>query len=234
MKMLEPFILTPEGAMEDETLEPGVYLKLVVRDTGEGMTERSLERIFDPFYTTKKQGEGTGMGLAVVHGIVAECGGSIKVESRPGMGSIFEILLPVIEDEPDTEKSDDAPLPMGRERILFVDDEPNIVDISIHMFKTMGYEVTGVHDSREALEVFSRSPDDFDLVITDMTMPHMTGDVLGQKILALRPNIPIIICTGFSEKLTDVNIRSLGFAGIAYKPLVIKELAKLVRQALDE
>ncbi len=209
------------------------YLKIEVGDTGVGIPADSQERIFDPFYTTKKPGEGTGMGLAVVHGIVTECGGTIQVSSEVGAGSTFEILLPVIDEEPDAEEAADQPLPVGNERILFIDDEPDIVDIGIQMLETLGYRVTGVMDSNEALTRFSRSPQEFDLVVTDMTMPHMTGDLLGRKILALRPDIPIIICTGYSEKLNEVNIHSLGFAGIAYKPLIIKELAELVRKTLD-
>jgi CheY-like chemotaxis protein len=117
---------------------------------------------------------------------------------------------------------------------LFVDDEPNIVDISVHLLESLGYDITGVTDSVEAFDRFARSPEAYDLVITDMTMPTMTGDVLGQKILALRSDIPIVICTGYSEKLTEASIRSLGFAGIAYKPLIMKDLASIVRQSIDK
>ncbi len=230
---LEPHTIDAERAVGSEVLAAGEYVKLVVRDSGEGMPAPVLERIFDPFYTTKKPGEGTGMGLAVVHGIVAECGGAIVVHSEPGQGTTFEILLPVIDEEQDVHSSEDFALPMGNERILFVDDEPNIVDISVHMLESLGYDITGVTDSTEAFDLFARSPDAYDLVITDMTMPTMTGDVLGQKILALRPHIPIVICTGYSEKLTEASIRSLGFTGIAYKPLIMKDLASIVRHSLD-
>jgi CheY-like chemotaxis protein len=164
---------------------------------------------------------------------VAECGGAIVVHSEPGQGTTFEILLPVIDEEPDTDLSDDLILPVGNERVLFVDDEPNIVEISVQMLESLGYEATGLMDSTEALARFARSPEAYDLVMTDMTMPTMTGEVLGQKILSLRPDIPIIICTGYSEKLTEASIRSLGFTGIAYKPLIMKELATIVRQSLD-
>ena len=230
--LLESTTVDAETPIGGESLEAGKYIKMVVKDSGEGIPAASLTRIFDPFYTTKKPGEGTGMGLAVVHGIVTESGGFIHARSKPGAGSIFEILLPVIEEEPDAVQPDDLPLPIGNERILFVDDEPNIVDVSVQMLQTLGYRVTGVMDSREALALFSQSPDRFDLVITDMTMPHMTGDLLGQKMLTVRQDIPIIICTGYSEKLTEESIRSLGFAGIAHKPLIIRDLAKLVRQTL--
>ncbi len=233
--ILEPYTLDRAHPIGNETLEAGEYVRLVVEDTGEGIPPDSVERIFDPFYTTKKPGEGTGMGLAVVHGIVTECGGTIQVHGESGRGSTFEILLPVIDDgETDSDVADDRPLPVGHERILFVDDESYIVDIGVQILKPLGYKVTGVTDSKEALACFARSPDDYDLVITDMTMPHMTGDLLGQKMLALRPDIPIIITTGYSEKLNEPSIRSLGFAGIAYKPLIIKELATIVRQTLDK
>jgi PAS domain S-box-containing protein len=231
--ILEPHTINGEHTGDGEVLAAGEYVKLVVRDTGEGIPAAFLERIFDPFYTTKKPGEGTGMGLAVVHGIVAECGGAIVVHSEPGQGTTFEILLPVIDEEPDTDLSDDLTLPVGNERVLFVDDEPNIVEISVQMLESLGYEATGLMDSTEALARFARSPEAYDLVMTDMTMPTMTGEVLGQKILSLRPDIPIIICTGYSEKLTEASIRSLGFTGIAYKPLIMKELATIVRQSLD-
>jgi PAS domain S-box-containing protein len=231
---LEPCTVDTERASGSEVLAAGEYVKLVVKDTGEGMPAPVLERIFDPFYTTKKPGEGTGMGLAVVHGIVAECGGAIAVDSEPGQGTTFEILLPVIDEEPDVHSSEDFVLPMGNERILFVDDEPNIVDISVHMLESLGYDITGVTDSTEAFDLFARSPDAYDLVITDMTMPTLTGDVLGQKILALRPDIPIVICTGYSEKLTEASIRSLGFSGIAFKPIIMKDLASIVRRSLDK
>ncbi|MEJ2155288.1 MAG: PAS domain S-box protein [Desulfobacteraceae bacterium] len=232
--ILEPYTLDNAHPIGNETLEAGEYVRLVVEDTGEGIPPDSVERIFDPFYTTKKPGEGTGMGLAVVHGIVTECGGTIQVHSESGRGSSFEILLPVIDGETDSDVADDRPVPVGHERILFVDDESFIVDIGVQILKTLGYKVTGVTDSKEALAYFTRSPENFDLVITDMTMPHMTGDLLGQKMLALRPDIPIIITTGYSEKLNEASIRSLGFSGIAYKPLIIKELATIVRQTLDQ
>jgi CheY-like chemotaxis protein len=208
-------------------------LRLAVSDTGVGIPAESLDRVFDPFYTTKKPSEGTGMGLAVVHGIVTECGGTIQVHSSPGIGTTFEIRLPIIDQEPETDIAAASPLPLGNERILLVDDEPSIIDICVQMLEPLGYQVTALLDSREALALFSRAPQDFDLVITDMTMPYMTGDQLGRKMLAIRENIPIIICTGYSSKLTNVNIRSLGFADIAHKPFIIRDLAKTIRKTLD-
>jgi len=217
----------------DYGLKPGPYLKLIVSDTGSGIEPEIIERIFDPFFTTKKPGEGTGMGLAVVHGIIKECGGSIQVQSANAQGTTFEVWLPIIEAENEVAPPDEAPLPVGNESILFVDDEPDLVDVGLQMLEWLGYRVTAINDSREALDLFRRSPQDFDLVITDMTMPRMTGDLLSRHLLAIRPNIPIIICTGYSEKINADSIQSMGLAGIAYKPLIMKDLADLIRRTLD-
>jgi PAS domain S-box-containing protein len=215
-------------------LTPGPYLKLGVGDTGTGIEPDILERIFDPFFTTKKPGEGTGMGLAVVHGIIQDCGGSIQVHSSPGQGTTFQVWLPVIEVADDAPPPAKTPLPLGHESILFVDDEPDLVDVGLQMLTMLGYRVTAINDSREALDRFQRSPHEFDLVITDMTMPRMTGDLLSQHLLAIRPDIPIIICTGYSEKVDPESIRSMGLAGLAYKPLITRDLAELIRQILDQ
>ena len=214
-------------------LSPGPHLKLAVGDTGTGMTPDVLDRIFDPFFTTKKPGEGTGMGLAVVHGIVKECAGSIQVQSAPAKGSTFEVLFPAIQADTETPSSLECALPTGNEAILFVDDEPDIVAVGREMLERLGYRVTAVQDSRMALDLFCRSPQDFDLVITDMTMPEMTGELLSQQLLGIRADIPVIICTGYSEKIDTGSIQSLGVAGITYKPLIMKDLAELIRKALD-
>jgi PAS domain S-box-containing protein len=215
-------------------LGPGAYLILAIGDTGTGIEPDMLERIFDPFFTTKKPGEGTGMGLAVVHGIIQDCGGSIQVHSVPGEGTSFQVWLPVIEVEDRTPPPVKTPLPLGHESILFVDDEPDLVDVGLQMLTMLGYRVTAINDSREALDRFQRSPHEFDLVITDMTMPRMTGDLLSQHLLAIRPDIPIIVCTGYSEKVDAESIRSMGLAGLAYKPLITRDLAELIRRALDQ
>jgi PAS domain S-box-containing protein len=215
-------------------LTPGPYLKLEVGDTGTGIEPDILERIFDPFFTTKKPGEGTGMGLSVVHGIIKDCGGSIQVHSVPEKGTIFQAWLPVIDVEDTAPPPAKTPLPLGHEKILFVDDEPDLVDVGLQMLNMLGYRVTAINDSREALNQFQRSPHEFDLVITDMTMPRMTGDLLSQHLLAIRPEIPIIICTGYSEKVDAESIRSMGLAGLVYKPLIMKDLAELIRRILDQ
>ncbi len=215
-------------------LTPGPYIMIEVRDTGTGIEPKLLDRIFDPFFTTKKPGEGTGMGLSVVHGIIKDCGGSIQVRSAPGEGATFQAWLPVIEVEDHVPPPAETTLPPGHERILFVDDEPDLVDVGLQMLNMLGYQVTGINDSQEALERFQSAPHDFDLVITDMTMPGMTGDLLSQHILAVRPDIPIIICTGYSEKVDADSIHSMGLAGLVYKPLIMKDLAQLIRRILDK
>ncbi|MEJ2660692.1 MAG: ATP-binding protein [Desulfobacteraceae bacterium] len=215
-------------------LAPGPYLVLEVRDTGTGIDPEIQDRIFDPFFTTKKPGEGTGMGLSVVHGIIKDCGGSIQVRSVPGQGTTFQAWLPAMELEEKDPPPPETTLPLGHESILFVDDEPDLVDVGLQMLKMLGYRVTAINDSREALDRFKHSPHRFDMVITDMTMPGMTGDLLSQHLLAVRPDIPIIICTGYSEKVDAESIRSMGLAGLVYKPLIMKDLAKLIRRILDQ
>jgi PAS domain S-box-containing protein len=215
-------------------LAPGPYLVLEVRDTGTGIDPEIQDRIFDPFFTTKKPGEGTGMGLSVVHGIIKDCGGSIQVRSVPGQGTTFQAWLPAMELEEKDPPPPETTLPLGHESILFVDDEPDLVDVGLQMLKMLGYRVTAINDSREALDRFKQSPQRFDMVITDMTMPRMTGDLLSQHLLAVRPDIPIIICTGYSEKVDAESIRSMGLAGLVYKPLIMKDLAKLIRRILDQ
>jgi PAS domain S-box-containing protein len=215
-------------------LPPGDYLVLEVSDTGTGIDPEILDRIFDPFFTTKKPGEGTGMGLSVVHGIIRDCGGSIQVKSVPGRGTTFQAWLPAIEVEDKDSPPAETPLPLGHENILFVDDEPALVDVGLQMLTMLGYRVTAINDSQEALDRFRQSPRKFDMVITDMTMPRMTGDVLSQHLLAVRPDLPIIICTGYSDKVDPESIRSMGLAGLVYKPLIMRDLAELIRQVLDK
>ena len=192
-------------------------------------------RIFDPYFTTKQVGEGTGLGLAVVHGIVKSYRGGITVSSEPGKGTTFEINLPgVYPVKPPAQVARMEPLPLGgHERILFVDDEKAIVEIAQGLIERLGYEVEVRTSSIEARAMFRANPDRFDLVITDMTMPNMTGDKLAQEILSLRPGLPIILCTGFSEYITEERAQALGIQEFVMKPLVMKDLAKVIRRALD-
>ncbi|MCJ7494829.1 MAG: ATP-binding protein [Deltaproteobacteria bacterium] len=216
-------------------IEPGPYLKLRVSDTGSGMPPEILSRIFDPYFTTKETGKGTGLGLAVVHGIVKSHRGAITVSSEPGKGTTFDIYFPrddIIQAPSELERIE--PLPLGgRERVLFVDDEKAIVDIGQKLLERLGYEVVGRTSSVEALELFRAKPESFDLVITDMTMPNMTGDKLARELMGIRPGIPVILCTGFSERITEEKAKLLGIREFVLKPLVMKDLAKSMRRALD-
>jgi signal transduction histidine kinase/CheY-like chemotaxis protein len=216
-------------------MAPGPHLRLTVSDTGHGMTPDVLERIFDPFFTTKGPGEGTGMGLSVVHGIVKSFGGTITVYSEPGKGSTFHVYLPIAEDLKDEGETEVIePLPTGNERILLIDDEQPLVDIGKQMLERLGYEVITRTSSIEALELFRAQPDRFDLVITDMTMPNMTGDKLAMEIMKIRPDVPVILCTGFSPAITEEEANAWGIQALLEKPLLRHDLAKTIRQVLDE
>lgn len=216
-------------------LRPGKYLKLYVTDTGPGMESETLGRIFEPFFTTKGPGEGTGMGLSVVHGIVTGHDGIIIANSELGQGASFEIYLPQIEVEVEDQLSPKpGSFPTGTERILFVDDESAIAALGRKILKQLGYQVTSLTSSQEALELFNEHSDEFDLIITDMTMPHITGLDLVKKVLRTCPDMPIILCTGHSERFTHEDILELGIKKIMLKPFNINEMAVTVRAVLDE
>jgi two-component system, cell cycle sensor histidine kinase and response regulator CckA len=215
-------------------LSAGVYLRLRVSDSGHGMDKNITERIFDPFFTTKARGEGTGMGLAVVLGIVKSHGGTITVESSVDQGSSFDVYLPVIEREVDTEARPKIAMATGTEKILFIDDEKALVDLGHQMMERRGYEVTTRTSSIEALELFVSQPSKFDLVITDMTMPNMTGDQLARKLMEIRPDIPVILCTGYSERISKEKAQAIGIREFILKPIIMTELAATVRKVLDE
>ena len=225
--------LGPEDVSAYADLEPGPYLRLTVTDTGHGMEPAVMDRIFDPFFTTKGRGEGTGMGLAVVHGIVRSNGGVINVESEAGRGTNFQIYLPRLDMAVDAEEVPCEPMPNGHERILFVDDEPDVVEIWSRSLARLGYQVTASADSREALEIFQASPDSFDLVITDQTMPGLTGAELAGKIMKMRSDLPIILCTGFSEVMGPAEAKSLGIREFLMKPIYNQRMAEVIRQVLD-
>jgi PAS domain S-box-containing protein len=215
-------------------LSTGPYLKLGVSDTGHGMEQHVADRIFDPFYTTKERGEGTGMGLAVVLGIVKSHGGTITVESAVGDGSCFDVYLPIIEREAEAEIRPKPIMPTGSEYILFVDDEKSLVDLGLQILKRLGYDVTTRTSSVEALELFIAQPDKFDLVITDMTMPNMTGDQLAAKLMDIRADIPVILCTGYSERISKDKAHQIGIKEFVLKPIVMSDMAITVRKVLDE
>jgi PAS domain S-box-containing protein len=215
-------------------LRPGDYVKLSVGDTGHGIDPTILDRIFDPYFTTKKVGEGTGLGLAVVHGIVKNHGGSITVESQPGQGSTFHVLLPCISAEPEKGMPLIMELPKGNERILFVEDERAVADALKLLLEKLGYVVEFKTSSLEALEIFRGHPEEFDLVITDQTMPVMTGLSLAKEMLKIRPAIPIILCTGFSEQVNEENAKAVGIKAFIMKPVMIQEMAKILRKVLGK
>ncbi|MEA1901589.1 MAG: ATP-binding protein [Thermodesulfobacteriota bacterium] len=214
-------------------MPPGTYVRLTVSDTGIGMDQSTIDRIFDPYFTTKKEGKGTGLGLAVVHGIIKSHGGHISVYSEPGKGSEFHVYLPVIKAQQETKQIEIQPIKKSNERILVVDDEKMVVEIQQKMLMRLGYDVISCTSSVEALKAFQANPDNFDLIITDMTMPNMTGDQLAQKIMEIRTDIPIILCSGFSEKMSNEKAKSLGIKEFLMKPVLIKDLSITIRRVLD-
>jgi len=225
--------LGKDSAAQHPNLNPGRYVNLTVRDSGHGMPSEEIDRIFDPYFTTKEIGKGSGMGLSVVHGIVMNHDGAIFVDSELEKGTTFNIFFPITEREPISEIPIDEDLPAGKERILFVDDEKSLMTIGHQMLERLGYKVESTTSPSEALDLFRSKPDQFDLVITDMTMPQMAGDKLMKGILSIRPKIPIIICTGFSEKINGEKATEIGATGYLEKPLDKRDLAITVRQVLD-
>ncbi|WP_289021198.1 PAS domain S-box protein [Desulfobacter postgatei] len=210
------------------------YAKIEVKDTGHSIPPELIERLFEPFFTTKGPGEGTGMGLAVVHGIVKSMKGEIIVESVLGKGSAFSVYLPVVQDMAKTDEPKENALAKGRGHILFVDDEPSMVDIGELILTQLGYHVTIRTSGIEALEAFKSNPDKFDLVLTDMTMPRMTGEKLAKEILSIRKEIPIIICTGFSSAMTEEKALEIGVKGLLMKPFIFSELAGVIHNVLKK
>ncbi len=220
------------AAARPPELKPGPYLKLSVSDTGDGINPEAQDQIFEPYFTTKEKGEGTGLGLAVVQGIIKSHNGAVTVESEVGQGSTFHLYLPIIQRNVTTDEVVSAPLPMGQERILLVDDEQPLVEIGKQMLERLGYTVAARTSSVEALELFKAQPNRFDLVITDIVMPNMTGETLAQKLMDIRADIPVIFCTGYSEKFTRQHASEMGVRSFLMKPLLMQDLANTVRQAL--
>lgn len=231
---LKEVLLKGDAAFEI-SLKAGRYARLTVTDTGCGIPAKLMDKIFDPYFTTKEQGKGTGLGLALVFGIVKEHNGEIKVYSEPGEGTTFTVYLPLIQDAAEhTRRDSEEQLPRGNEHILIVDDESAIVTLEQLMLERLGYQVTACFGSIEALETFKATPDAFDLVLTDMSMPNMTGDRLAKAMIAIRPDIPIIICSGFSERINQDMPEAIGVRGFLMKPIVQSELVRAVRKVLDE
>jgi CheY-like chemotaxis protein len=231
---LSEVTLDAEFAAIHQDVAPGLYLKLIVSDTGEGIPSEILPRIFEPFFTTKDKSKGSGWGLSVVHGIVKKHGGTVTVDSELGKGSTFTVYLPITEKQ--------LPIPpivsptnhIGVEHILFVDDDQTIVTIGEEMLTARGYRVTPAMGSQEALAIFQSNPEQFDLVITDMTMPHMTGDHLASEMMSLRPDIPVIICSGGDAIIHEKELLAAGIKAIIMKPFNIDSICGCIRNALDQ
>ncbi len=214
-------------------LESGSYLKLSISDTGHGMEEAIIQRIFDPYFTTKGPNEGTGLGLAVVYGIVKRMAGAITVSSRPGQGTTFDVFFPMAEKKPTVSARATTDLPRGKGHILVVDDEKYIVDLLKEMLDQLGYEVTARYSSLDALDAFRSNPQRFNLILTDQTMPQMTGIELAREALGVRPDIPVVLCTGLSENITMERAEQKGLAALLMKPMSLRDLAETVHKILD-
>ena len=231
LKPVNKDILKPDISL---SLGVGDYILLSVRDSGEGISEEHLERIFDPYFTTKDKDKGTGLGLAVVHGIVEALNGHIWVTSDPVNGTVFDIYLPV--SDPDVYEEiipADLALPLGKERILFVDDDDQVTHITERMLMNLGYQVTSISHSPEALSLFAGSPDAFDILITDQAMPTLPGTELIKRIHQIRLDLPVIMCTGYSTKVDFDNIKDFGICALLMKPVNRIELARTIREVLD-
>jgi len=231
---LKDVTLGNESSLTQFDLKPGNYVKITVSDTGPGIAPNIIGSIFEPYFTTKGVGKGTGMGLSVVQGIVETHGGKITVDSELGQGTVFSIYLPITQKSEDWRPYEEEKPPSGTERILFVDDELPIAKMGSQILERLGYQVAVRTSSIEAMELFRSKPNHFDLVITDMTMPNMSGDKLAIELMNIRPDIPVILCTGYSKKISDVTASEIGIKAFAYKPIEKADLAKTVRKVLDE
>jgi len=224
-----------ESGPDAAGLQPGPYLKLTVRDSGPGIAPDAIKRIFEPYFTTKEKGVGTGLGLAMVHGIATRCHGTVTVDTRLGKGTAFHVFLPRSDSGEQNQRAGSMlPLPAGPERILLVDDEPQLIAVGHQMLEMLGYQVVTRNSSLEALKAFKQSPHDYDLVITDMTMPYMTGEKLARELIAIRPEIPVILCTGYSDRINEQTARAIGVRAFAMKPFTLSHLARTIREVLDD
>ena len=231
---LEDVDVTKEKVRSVSGLKVGPHIRLIIQDNGTGMSPDVLERMFDPFFTTKPIGEGSGMGLAVVHGIVTNHGGALMIDSLGGKGTKVEVYLPIIPTPVWDGSGDQDVIPLGKETILFVDDEETIVRLGKELLSSLGYTVEVHTSSQDALHAFRQDPQRFDLVITDQAMPSLTGEALSRELLRIRPELPIILCTGFSHIMTAEKAKALGIQAYLMKPLAIRDLAPIVRHVIDK
>jgi CheY-like chemotaxis protein len=234
-----------EITLKEKEPEPGLLANkdpdhrlcqvLSVSDTGHGIPAEIILRIFEPYFTTKKTGEGSGMGLAVVHGIIKSHGGEIIAHSEPGKGAIFNIYLKITGEKrlPLQDTSPAEVITGGNEKIIFIDDEKDLAEIGKRLLVNLGYRVVSATGSLEALEIFRADPSGFDLVISDQTMPHLTGLQLVGQMKQVRPDLPVILCTGFSESIDEMSYKSQGISDFLMKPIARKEMARVVRKVLD-
>ena len=225
--------LKEESVSSDNGSQTAPYIKLTIKDTGVGINQEVMERIFDPYFTTKEYGKGSGMGLAIVHGIVESHNGKISVESTLGKGTSFHIYFPKASATHTIDKPDTGAIQKGFEKILVVDDEKSMADVTTQRLKRLGYDVTVKTDSGEALALFEADPDYFDLIITDQTMPKMTGVQMVQKMMALRGNLPVILCTGYSSKINQEKAKEMGIRAFLMKPVEKVELSRTIREILN-
>ncbi len=231
---LTNFLIDQKSRRNFPELEPGRYLRLSIKDSGTGMDQATVERIFEPFFTTKDKGEGTGMGLSVVHGIVTSLKGTITVDTELGEGATFHVILPTVEKTAETTPDVETPLPSGSECVLLVDDETEIVKMGAHMLASLGFRPVVANDGIEALRLFELNPEQFDIVITDQVMPGMTGAELTRKLKSVRPELPVILCTGFSEALTPEQAKETGVSEFMMKPIGMRQLAEAIKRALGD
>lgn len=231
---LEGIEVSPEMATQHVGLQPGPHVHLSVRDEGHGIPSVIQERIFEPFFTTKPAGEGTGMGLAVVYGIVRGHGGAVEVESVQGHGATFHVYLPRAKAEDSGSIVPLADCPRGEGHVLFVDDEVAIVRVAKQMLESLGYEVTTSTDSRSALELFCANPERYDVVMTDQIMPGLEGDAFARELLCVRSDVPIILCTGYSERVATEEAQAKGIRKFLTKPILIEDMAKALHEVREQ
>jgi PAS domain S-box-containing protein len=222
---------------QNPDLQPGPFIRIAVKDTGHGMASKVAKRIFEPYFTTKEKDVGTGLGLAMVHGITKNCGGTISLKSKVEKGTAFYVYLPRMDSDQSLKETRESTAvqtaPTGTERVLFIDDEPELVALGRDMLEHLGYQVVTKNNGMDALKEFREKPNHFDVVVTDMTMPKMTGERLSQEIISIRSDIPIILCTGFSEQITEQKAKAIGIKAFLMKPLTLNRLAKTVRVVMD-